>query len=422
MRFLAALMAFLLLAGPASAADPSPAFTARAAELVVLLNGGGEPEKFFSPQFLAQVPAAQVRTLSAQLRTAYGAAKGIARIEARTGTSGTVFIDYERATVRAEMAIGAPPTNLVEGLAIVGSEVKGDDGRAVLGEITALPGEVSLAAARLEDSGPAIFLTQKADRPMAIGSAFKLFILAELVREVKAGERRWSDVVPLDRRSLPSGLLQDWPKGSPITLHSLAALMISRSDNTAADTLLRALGRDKVEAMLPMLGVAEPRRDRPFLSTAEAFTLKLGDPALLARWRAADEAGRRALLAGPIASADLRTLDPSRLARPVAISTVEWFASPADLVRAMDWLRRSGDRTALDILAINPGLGSAAAGDFAYLGYKGGSETGVLDMTFLLRTKAGIWMALSVSWNDETAAVDEARLAALVGRLLALMK
>lgn len=293
---------------------------------------------------------------------------------------------------------------------------------SLFGEIVGLPGEVSLAAARLEDGGPARFLTEKADRPLAIGSSFKLFVLAELARSVKAGERRWDDVVPLGSPSLPSGILQDWPKGSPITLHSLAALMISRSDNSAADTLLQLLGRDKVEAHLEALGVGAPALNRPFLSTREAFVLKFGDPALLRRWTAADRAGRRALLA-ELAAVDAGKLDRSRFTgRPIAIRQAEWFASPADLVRTLDWLRRNGDPTTLDLLAINPGLSPALARDFAYFGFKGGSEPGVLSTSFLLKNREGRWLAVSATWNNEAEPLDEAKFIALMSRLVELMK
>ena len=207
-----------------------------------------------------------------------------------------------------------------------------------------------------------------------------------------------------------------------MTLHSLAALMISRSDNSATDTLLGVLGRDKVERLLPELGVRAPERNRPFLSTREAFALKLGDPTLLARWKAADEAGRRALLP-QLERIDASKLDPSRLGgRPAEIATVEWFASPADLVRTLDWLRRSGDRTALDLLAINPGLGRDLANDFGYFGFKGGSEAGVLNLSFLLKSRSGRWMAVSATWNNEAASLDEPRFVALTSRLLTLLK
>jgi hypothetical protein len=199
--------------------------------------------------------------------------------------------------------------------------------------------------------------------------------------------------------------------------------MISRSDNSATDALLAALGRDKVEAILPMVGVQAPERNRPFLSTREAFALKLGDAALLARWNAADEAGRRALLDGVIAPVETAALDPTRLGGPpLAIDEVEWFASPADIVRTLDWLRRNGGETALDILAINPGLGPNLARDFDYFGFKGGSEPGVLNTSFLLRNKAGRWIALSVSWNNVAAPLDEAKFVGLVSRLVATMR
>jgi beta-lactamase class A len=417
-----ALLLLLFWAGSAGAAEPSAAFVQRSREVVRVLDGSLVPERFFSTAFLAEVPPERMKGIAAQLKSSYGTARETIRIEASSPTSGTVFVRFDRAVVRFRMAVAALPPHPVEGLVVAGVESSAEDVAAVFGEMAGLPGEVSLAAARLEDAGPADFLTQKADRPLAIGSAFKLFLLAELVRSVKAGERRWSDVVPLGAPSLPSGIVQDWPKGSPVTLHSLAALMISRSDNSAADTLLGVLGRDRVERLLPELGVRPPERNRPFLSTREAFALKLGEPALLGRWKAADEAGRRALLQ-ELERAQAARLDPARLGgRPAEIATVEWFASPADLVRTLDWLRRSGDRTALDLLAINPGLGQALAGDFAYFGFKGGSEPGVLNLSFLLKSRSGRWLAVSATWNNGAAPLDEPRFVALMSRLLSLMK
>lgn len=419
-----ALLGLLLLlcALPVEAAGPSAPFSQRAGELVRMLNGEIQPERFFSAAFLARIPPAQVQAVRAQLKTSYGKAQSLERAEASSLTAGLAFVRFERAVVRLQMAVAPQPPHLVEGLFVAGAESSAADIAAVFGEMVDLPGEVSLVAARLEQGGPAGFLTQEADRPLAVGSAFKLFVLAELVRSIKAGERRWSDVVALGAPSLPSGLVQDWPKGSPITLHSLAALMISRSDNSATDTLLAVLGREKVERLLPELGVRAAERNRPFLSTREAFALKLGDPALLARWKGADEAGRRALLPR-LERVEASALDPSRHGgRPAEIATVEWFASPLDLVRTLDWLRRSGDRTALELLAINPGLGPALAKQFDYFGFKGGSEAGVLNLSFLLKARSGRWLAVSATWNDETKALDEPRFVALMSRLLSLMK
>src|SRR5687768_8812717 len=153
--FAAALIAILACAVPARAAEPSPAMAQRAGDLVALFNGTAEPERVFSPAFLRQIPAAQVKSISAQMKANYGNAIAVQRVEAKSGTAGIVFLDFERAVVRAEIAIGAAPPHLIEQLLVAGGEVKGDSVAAVFGEIVALPGEVSLAAAKLEDRGPA---------------------------------------------------------------------------------------------------------------------------------------------------------------------------------------------------------------------------------------------------------------------------
>jgi hypothetical protein len=415
------LLMLIGLAAPAAAAEPSAALRQRAEQLVRVLRGEEAPEALFAPAFLAQVPAAQVKAIGEQLRGAYGEANRLAAIEVQSETAATVVVDFPKATARMEMVIEPADPHRVVGLLVSAVEAKAVTLDALAPALRALPGQAGAAAARLGPGEPQFVFGERAEQPLAVGSGFKLFMLAELVREVRAGERRWRDVVPLSARSLPSGILQSWPPGAPLTLHTLAALMISRSDNSAADTLLAVLGREKVERLLPALGVRAAARDRPLLATREAFLLKGGDPSRLARWNAADEAGRRRLLAG-LAAESVATLDLSRFAtKPLAIGEVEWFASPADLVRSLDWIRQSGDRTALDILAIEPGLAGEAR-DYAYLGYKGGSEPGVIAMAFLARRKDGSWVAAAGAWNDPSAPVDAARFAALMGRTLALLR
>ena len=63
--------------------------------------------------------------------------------------------------------------------------------------------------------------------------------------------------------------MHTWPEGSPLTLHTAAVLLVSLSDNTAADLLLAELGRDRVEASLDGAGVGKHPMLRPFLSTLE---------------------------------------------------------------------------------------------------------------------------------------------------------
>jgi hypothetical protein len=416
------VLLWLGLVAPALAQAPSPALRSRADEVVALLRGRGDPDAMFSPAFLAQVPAAQVRAVAGQLTGQYGAVRGLDRLDTASPQAGVIHVAFERAIVHIQIAIEPQPPHRIAGLLLTGADVPGDTLAGLIGEIRALPGATSVAVARLGDGAPQMLASLEPDRPLAIGSAFKLFILAELSRQIEAGDRRWSDVVALDRRSFASGALERWPRGAPVTLHTLAALMISVSDNSAADMLLHTLGRENVERMMTTLGVAAAARNRPLLSTLEMAALKTGPAPALYAWQQADEAGRRGMLA-QFADTDPARIDIARFAgNPLHIDSAEWFASAADLVRAMDWLRRHGDESARAILAINPALGPPARDAFAYAGYKGGSEPGVLNLTWLVRSRAGVWHVISGSWNNPAAPLDEPRFIDLMTRAVQLVR
>ena len=413
----------LAMAAPAPAQAPSPELRAAAERVVALLNGEAEATAIFSPAFLQAVPPAQVETVRQQLRGQHGAALRVAALEPRSATAGALQIEMERAILRLNLSIEAQPPHRIEGLLVTGAEVRGDTPAAVSEAIGALPGQASFAIVRLDEAGPVVVAGHAPDRALAIGSAFKLFILAELSRQVRAGERRWSDVVTLDRRSLPSGMLHNWPQGAPVTLHSLASLMISISDNSATDMLLHVVGRERVERMMATIGVEAAGRNRPFLSTLELFALKSAPEADQAAWAAADEAARRRLLATRYAQIDAGRLDPALLGgRPLRIGELEWFASARDLARALDWLRRNGGEPALAIMGISPGGPPSLRQDFAYIGFKGGSEPGVLNLTWLVRNRAGAWHAVVGTWNNPDAALDEARFVGLMQRALQLVR
>ncbi|WP_129791208.1 serine hydrolase [Sphingosinicella sp. CPCC 101087] len=421
---LLALVGMVALPVPAGAqAQPSPELRSRAEAVMAMLRGGGNPAEMFTPEFLAQIPEAQVRAIPRQLADQYGPVRAIAGIDAKTPTAGTLHAEFERAVLHIEIVIEPQAPHRISGLLVAGADVRGDTLDAVMAEVRALPGQVSVAVARLGDGAPEMLASVEPGRPLAIGSTFKLFILAELDRQIRAGERRWSDVVALDRRSVASGVLQNWPAGSPLTVHTLAALMISQSDNTATDQLLHLVGRENVERMMATLGVEAADRNRPFLSTLEVAALKAGPAGLLQSWRSADEAGRRRLLDSELPNVDAGHIELTRFTgAPLHIELVEWFASAADLVRTMDWLRRHGDDATRAILAINPGVGPTVTGGLTFVGYKGGSEPGVLNLTWLLRNRAGQWHVVTGSWNNPAATVEEARFLGLLSRTVQLVR
>jgi beta-lactamase class A len=419
---LIALIGLALSALPAAAQQaPSAQLQARADQVVALLRGQGDPAEMFTPAFLAEVPPAQLRTIAQQLASQYGAVQALERLDAASPQAGVMHVTLERATLHIQILVEPQAPNRIGGLLVTGADMRGDSLAAIVGEIRALPGQATIGVARLGEGAPEMLASLEPDRPLAIGSAFKLFILAELSRQIGAGERRWSDVVPLDRRSIPSGMLQTWPRGAPVTLHTLASLMISVSDNTAADVLLHALGRDSVERMMTRIGIGAAGRNRPLLSTLELAAIKTAPAPALNLWRQADEAGRRRLLAD-YAQADASRIEIARFTGNPLNLDVEWFASASDMVRTMDWLRRNGDDGTRAILAINPGLGPQLRGELGFVGYKGGSEPGVLNLTWLVRNRAGIWHVVTGSWNNPAAPLEEQRFIGLLARAVQIVR
>ena len=436
MRRFTILASLAMLATPVSAQTPpvsvttavvlDPAAARRVAELPALLAGTADPATVFAPEFLAQVPAAQVTALTAQLRAASGPVGAVERIDPHSPWSAGVEVGYAKGVATIEIVVAPDAPNRITGLRIKGLLPRVSSLAEIDAALAALPGTTGLMLAKLGDGAPAPVVARNGTRAFAIGSEFKLVILAELVRAIEAGERRWDEEVVLDGVPLPGGLFATAPKGTKVSIRDLAGRMISVSDNSATDILLRTLGRAKVEAMLPVVGIADPKAMRPFLGTLELFKLKgVEGGALGRRYAAANEAGRRALLAGPVAAAPISAIDADlfKAGKPLQIETLEWFATPNDMVRVMDWLRRHTGRgpaaEARAILAKNPAVG-AAAERWRYVGYKGGSEPGVMAMTFLLQAKDGGWWALSGSWNDPAAAVDEVKFAGLVARAVEL--
>ena len=410
---------------PATPVVASDALKARIAELPGIVAGTGDYEGYFSAAFIAQVPKAKFAEVTASMIAAAGPVTGIESIKPLSPTAAEFTLGFRDGVASGRIAVDPAAPHKVTGLffsGVAGRETSLDD---VLNKLRALPGASGFAIARLGDGPPQPIAGYNTDRPFAIGSAFKLVILAELVRATNAGERHWTDEVTLGGYQIPGGAYFLSAPGTKVTLRELAAKMISVSDNSATDILIHTLGRERIEAMLPVVGIANPGGMRPFLTALEMFKLKgirYGEPGR--QWLAADEAGRRAMLpaldAEPILAIDQGLF---RDGKPVMID-IEWYATPADMVRVMDWLRRNSESgpgaEARAIMAINPGIAPSAATKYAYVGYKGGSEPGVIEMTLLLRGKDGSWSVVTGSWNNPVAAVNDVQFAGLIGKAAAL--
>lgn len=375
--------------------DPSPAPTAVItvqAALERLFTAQSISEDWFTPEFLAAVPTSQLTAIIAQLKAQLGAYRGVQ-------PQGDKFrISFANGEDTAQISLRE---GRIAGLFFQAPEMAVADLDAALAEFKKLPGKVSVEV--MADGTERASLQPAL--PLGVGSAFKLAIAAALQKKVEEKRLQWGRVLGLQSslKSMPTGILQTWPDDAQLSVYSLAALMISQSDNTAADNLASFLGRPAVEAFAP--------ENHPMPRTREAFVLK--DPKnadLLERWRHGTEAQRRQVLD----DADKRALPLAAIFDngPLALD-VEWFFSARELCGLMQ--RVAG----LSFMSINPGVADPA--DWKKVAYKGGSEPGVLNFTTSLTSMSGRRYCVAATWNDSKA-LDETKFATLYKSLLSTLK
>ncbi|MEU0567455.1 serine hydrolase [Nonomuraea sp. NPDC005983] len=225
--------------------------------------------------------------------------------------------------------------------------------------------------------------------PRPLGSMFKLYVLGTVAKQVKQGTLDWDTELTIkpELKSLPSGRLQDRPDNSKVTVLEAAKLMISISDNTGADLLLHEAGRRSVEKTVRAWS-AHAKRNVPFLSTRELFALKGADyPRLAERYLSLGTAQRRDYLAKVVDKVPLPGIVP--WAKPRELNTVEWFASPEDVCRVYAKLAGLRSKEIGQIMSANGGGLGLPPGTWPTVWYKGGSEPGLLDLSYLARTSSG---------------------------------
>ncbi|MCC6679122.1 MAG: serine hydrolase [Phycisphaerales bacterium] len=420
---------------PAPAAEPAaPAIpdTPAGSQLrwaLEALSGGelGDLDARFTPEFFKQVPARQLETTLKQVHSVLLKGKPVRLAGIRDGASPlkltadlvaeadqtkfTLFVNVEEASGKMNGLLIRPTASEAPKLA---------NYQELDAELTKLPGLVNCGVFRITGPAeePAITLIHglNADSRLALGSAFKLYILGTLAELVEAGDAAWDEELEIkeEYKSLPSGDMQLQPAGAKFPLSHFADKMISISDNTATDHLLHRAGRESVEAYMARLH-NQPELNRPFLSTLEMFKVKLSDDrGLAARYAAADEKARREMITpgGEVAKAVPNILLAAAWKKPVEVRRVEWFASPEELARLMADLRRKEARPGMGpmghAMRLNPGLGLNRE-VWPGVAFKGGSEPGVVSGTWLLKRSDGAEFVVTVSWTNPENLVDEAR-------------
>lgn len=251
---------------------------------------------------------------------------------------------------------------------------------APLAAFKKLPGRVSVFVSQEGRELPGLY----PDTPLGVASAFKLAVLQLVVEDIAEGKYAWRDVAQLraEHKSIPTGFLHTWPDDSWLTIESLAALMISRSDNAATDILMGVVGRDRLETMFP--------RNRPFLTTRELFTLKAKqNKDLIARYMSFNATGRLSLLPEVMARPQIKANDIPYTPQ----LGLEWFFTARELCQLMEGV------AALPMMGINPGVVNPK--EWNTVSFKGGNEAGVVNLTTVVENKNGRRYCISATWNHQ---------------------
>lgn len=317
----------------------------------------------FSPQFLGQVPITQIQKIVDDLKVSLGALKNI------NVSNGSGTIDFEKGELPVSISLNeqeqistlwfsAPHFKTIS----LDEMVKGLHENAI--------GKTSLLV--IVDNKPVVVENDKT--PMAVGSTFKLLVLKAYEDAIKKGELKRETIVSLKEknRSLPTGVLQNLPAGTPINLELLAQLMTQISDNTATDSLIDVLKKPRIEALSP--------RNSPLLTTRELFQLiDSSNEKLRNKFKTGTKSARLEALSEldklPLPSV-------SSIGKSATWQDAEWYMSAHEICPLLESVQ---DAPALNS-SLNPLFKNL---NWQKIGFKGGSEYGVINFSVIGKTQKG---------------------------------
>ncbi len=325
--------------------------------------------RWFAPVLLGEVPLERLTSSRDELLRNHGAYRGALR----DGDRWTVILAHARVPARIALDGRGRIRSLFFERAVVVPETLA---RATAA-LAVLPGQHAFL---ILDSGRER-AAHDAERPLGVGSAFKLLVLREYAAALRDGRLRGDAVVALRPEWMApgSGMIGAWPAGTQIALGTLATMMIAISDNTATDALMDLVGRGTLDA-------AAPARNRPLMTTRELHLLRVHpDPQALGLWRGGDVAARRGVLAALPPGRDLPLVWGDTLA-----SDIDYLFTSRELCAL---ITETAERPEL---RVNPG--PAAALGWEWSAYKGGSTDTSISAT-ILAAKSERRVCVSATWN-----------------------
>ena len=383
-------------------------------------------ESHFTADFLVALPAADLLEIFASYFVP-NAPMAVARVE------GPVHDDYVQAILitpgqdwRVTLGVDPGLQNRINSLFFTPVAIPAAIRPAltkwthIKSELEKVAPEISFQVSELVDGELVPLYGLESNLVLGIGSSFKLYVLAELARQIQGGTASWDEPLAIrdDLRSLPNGEMRLEAAGTLFPIRYYAEQMIAASDNTATDHLIIRLGRDMVEHAFTLFGNAEPERNVPLLLTREWFAIKLRlSKKEIDSYIKAGVDVKRALLSERVDPEALTLSELEEWPGSYFIDSIEWFASAADLNRVIATLHLLAAESDLAPISAaiswNPGIPFDAR-IWSYVGFKGGYETGVKSDVWLITRGDGRSFAMAAIINDPKQEINGTRLSQIM--------
>jgi beta-lactamase class A len=216
--------------------------------------------------------------------------------------------------------------------------------------------QVGIAVLPLEGEFAGEVVGVNEDFTFPSASLIKVLVLAELLREVDAGERALEDRVVVVREDAVggSGTLKDERLPQTLSLGRLAGFMISVSDNTATNVLIDELGFERINALAARLGLDHTRLGRKMMDVE----------ALNPRETNLTSAADMVTLLAEIYGGDLLSRESRNFALELLRDQRTGYKLPAGLPPAVEVAHKTGELDAIEHdagIVLLPGLSFAVA-------------------------------------------------------------
>ncbi len=373
----------------------------------------------FGPGFVQQVPESQFKQITGGLVRQYGDCQNASVTRRKADEAAQIQTQHAGGkTLNFNIQVDTGSGQIV-GLLFTGEAVDAsayDSDEKVLGHFEQVPGQVSV----LVSDGARALISMHPDVLHATGSMFKMWVLGALADAINAGEFSWDQTIEVREEliTLSSPTLSKHPKGEPMTVQAMAEAMISVSDNGATDHLIDLLGRTRIEEYIARHGLSRGN-NTPFLYTRELFKVRAKfSEDDYTRYKQGDRATRLAMLeALPDRTTMQLVVDLSLWKKPHHIEDVEWYATPVDVCKTVLHLYALDNPQVNRAMSINTPMPQGIDRP-EFVGYKGGSEPGVLEMAYVVKLADQAPLCVYAGVNDVDNPVDESAFVAHVRGLL----